>query len=238
MSFAKQPGVCLVCQRPGLLLTLEGTCLACRGLVLKGLILVTDEGFQPTEAGIQEINMLRRLQDLEPLGAATKEDHMPRTKPPVPAKSQTVAPVPPTSREPEHLDHPALDSEAMLVDGQALPLLTSLELAARDTPYLLVAKSCACMEIPVALAVLLPPDASYVRLYGEPGAKALGLRFSAAAVPHSRPLCAKKKGAGRLIYCQRVIKALALDPGRYPAAISTDGDVIVSLDRRLGQEAA
>jgi hypothetical protein len=118
------------------------------------------------------------------------------------------------------------------LDGLALPLVRN-DRNQPDAPYLLVSRSLKLVEVPMALSRLLPEDAKAVFIYAQPKMQRLYLVPTTGGHRDARPLCAKKKGSGRQVYCERLLKRLAIKPGHYPAESTDQGVIVVRLDKEL-----
>lgn len=147
-----------------------------------------------------------------------------------------AAPAAPEMRTPTGELLRYLDSDdpppVLELDGLALPLVRN-DRNQPSEPYLLVSRSLKLVEVPMALSRLLPEETKAVFIYAQPKMQRLYLVPTSGGHRDAKPLCAKKKGSGRQVYCEGLLKHLAIKPGHYPAEATDQGVIVVRLDKEL-----
>ncbi len=249
-TMGKDVGICACCGRQGRI-EARGLDRLCYGLFSRRKIKRRADGLWDvaSEEALDRINEMRLAAGLperglsagEALAAVREPASAPGPESPGNSAGEETA----SPQEPGDTDSGTPDAraqepdgapsgpkmESYAIDGEILPLIPREKALAQEAPYLLVARSLKVLGLPLALARILPPGTSAVRIYGRAGARFLALRPVGADDPEARPLRARSKGQGRQVYCEPLIKALGLEPGRYPLEARPDGALVARLDR-------
>lgn len=221
-TMPKLRGLCELCLRPEMTIS-AGLCGPCRGLTKTGAAKRRpDDGWELKDEALDKINELRLIDGLPEISLSEPWTAEAQNKPACPCKAGTPK-LQPTAA-------PDTD-DAVMVDGELLPLIPLAMSRPLPKPYLRVSPARTDLDIPdVTLRAL--PGASAVRLFGRPGAKSLAIQAADPSQPEARKLCVKSNSLGRKVYCERLIRELNLQPGVYPVEFGPEGRIHVRLDRK------
>jgi len=259
-TVAKEKGLCACCGLEGAIIAkgLESRCykMSLRGDIKPrpdgGWDVVSDEALERINEARLSSGLTERGKSASEIAAQAGLDAVDRARmeaaqrkcvdeaenPPKEKAPAAAEPVPPTGKgKPPYAKQLAafgrdFPPEVLELDGLALPLVTN-DRTQHEDPYLLVTKSLDSLEVPASLSRLMPQDASAVFLYADKGKSRIYLVPTAMANKHARPMCAKKKGAGRQVYCKKLLTHLGIKPGHYPAEPRDNGVIVVRLDKEL-----